>query len=105
MIFGSLFSRRTAPERPLVINIIFQGKDDAMPVSQDVQDFCSSIGPAVQSYAGQKVADVQTRLDAANAQLAQVQQDHADEVSALKSALAAATMPLAAPQGDPNAQA
>lgn len=81
-------------------------KTDMPPVSQDVADFCTSIGPAVTTY-------TQTQVDAALAKagtaastaqdkavadaLAQVTQDHNDEIAALKDALAKATAPAAPP--------
>lgn len=76
-----------------------------MPVSQDVQDFCASIAPAVKAYTQGQIdaAVADATKGAADAQdkavadaLAQVQQDHADEVAALKKALADATAAPAA---------
>ena len=66
-----------------------------MAVSQDIQDFCAALPGRVQSAITAAVASA----EAANTQaladqkaqfdttMAQVQQDHADEVAALKTAL------------------
>lgn len=77
-----------------------------MAESQDITDFCAGIKPAVTAF-------MQPQIDAAvanatanqtkqfNATMAQVVQDHADDVAALKKALAdALTVP---PVVDPNA--
>lgn len=70
------------------------------PVSQDIQDFCAGLGPAVSTYTQGQVdaalagaaTDAQTAQDKAVADaLAQVTQDHADEVAALQAALTKAT--------------
>ena len=66
-----------------------------MAVSQDIQDFCAALPGRVAATVSaaeaaantantQALADLQAKFDAA---MAQAQQDHADEVAALKSAL------------------
>jgi hypothetical protein len=93
----------SARRRPSASVIIIRVGDlDMPPVSQDVQDFCDSMKPAVQTYTAAQVAaamqgfisqaDADKAKDAAVADaVSQVQQDHADEMAALKAALAAAT--------------
>lgn len=65
-----------------------RAEDTPMPVSQDVTDFCADLTAKVAAKVQAATADEQARFDALTAQ---IQQDHADEVAALKTALDAAT--------------
>lgn len=66
-----------------------------MPVSQDVQDFCNALSARAAAATSAAVAKATTDLQAAHDQLvAQIQQDHADEVAALTAQVDALTAKL-----------
>jgi len=64
-----------------------------MAVSQDVQDFCTELRNLKAAFD----ADKAQAIAGLQAQLAQAQQDHADDVAALKAALADVQPPAPTP--------
>ena len=116
VIHAIISSRRRAPDPPCNLS----GMEIDMAVSQDVQDICDDLKTEAEETAA-AIAALPGQFAAANAAaiaagvksgvadaLVQVQQDHDDEVAALKTsiadlknqladALAAATPPPAAP--------
>lgn len=63
-----------------------------MPVSKDIQDFCDALPGRVAGAVTAAEAALKAQFDTT---MAQVQQDHADEVAALKAALDQAAPPAA----------
>jgi len=65
-----------------------QGQENDMAVSQDIQDFCTALPTRVQATIDQAVSAALASAKTDHDQMVQsIQQDHADEVAALKAAL------------------
>jgi hypothetical protein len=85
-IIGALLFRHSRPPSGCGH---FMGREFPMPVSQDVQDYCAALKGRVQAATA---AAVKTAL-------AQVTQDHADEMAALGAALDEAAPAIPADAG------